>query len=688
MFIIWVFLIFASLYSAQMYVVAELFTETWCSYCPVARAALRTMADNREAYPYLIPMIWQGDGANASPNYTPRRTFYGITSFPTCRWCGTDNVVGGGSGTLGEYIAKYNQKVVAESPIDIFLSYTVSDGIMHATATVVEESTPPNLSNPNVIFALTHNFDETQPGNYFASVVRYHQQAYDGPHSYTQDIELSPNWASENLILLVIVQNLSGNKLIYNAKPSNATTTPRPNNLIAYTGHSVISIKWDQPASEATILGFRVHRDGRLTTTTLLTEKFYSDTDVIPNVTYSYQVDTVFDGEDGEEISNLSLACSASLLTEEGLYQMGSGDAVNPNNGAGPINITARSLHGQFIYTVAELNLAGLVGASYINSIGFYVQQRPVTPCPQFVFRMKHTTQTNLAENISGPWEMIQFLPQYQPAIGDWRLIDLDEPFIWDGVSNIVIDTAFALTASSSSTGQVRVIPTGSTEGYRYVTSSSSNQTDVPTTTLASYKPQIRFMATANDVLLPPRDLTFTVESGFVSLTWDPPAIFADGFAGYRVYKNNTPNPALVQTETYHDNEVVEDSFYTYFVTAVYNNDTESIPSNTVEVTYVSEYDTTLKPTATRLGSNFPNPFNPSTTIYFDLHKPTNATLEIFNVKGQLVNTIAVGHFTSGRHFVNWDGLDQNKQTVTSGIYLYKLQTDDYVETKKMILLK
>jgi len=85
---------------------------------------------------------------------------------------------------------------------------------------------------------------------------------------------------------------------------------------------------------------------------------------------------------------------------------------------------------------------------------------------------------------------------------------------------------------------------------------------------------------------------------------------------------------------------------------------------------------------------NFPNPFNPETTISFNLSKVENIELEIFNIKGQKVKTLLNEQLSIGKHTVVWDGKDANNKQVSSGIYMYKLKAGDIQQTKKMILLK
>jgi hypothetical protein len=93
------------------------------------------------------------------------------------------------------------------------------------------------------------------------------------------------------------------------------------------------------------------------------------------------------------------------------------------------------------------------------------------------------------------------------------------------------------------------------------------------------------------------------------------------------------------------------------------------------------------------LEQNYPNPFNPTTTISFSLgdHNGGGAVdfrLDIFNVLGQRVKTLAEGTLAPGRYEYVWDGTDRLDQQVASGLYFYRLTTSDRFETKKMVLMK
>ena len=88
------------------------------------------------------------------------------------------------------------------------------------------------------------------------------------------------------------------------------------------------------------------------------------------------------------------------------------------------------------------------------------------------------------------------------------------------------------------------------------------------------------------------------------------------------------------------------------------------------------------------LHENYPNPFNPTTTLRFDLPEISDITLTIYNMLGQKVRTFDYQNTSAGYHSVTWDATNDFGQQVGAGVYLYQLQTINFVKTRKMVLLK
>ncbi len=110
-------------------------------------------------------------------------------------------------------------------------------------------------------------------------------------------------------------------------------------------------------------------------------------------------------------------------------------------------------------------------------------------------------------------------------------------------------------------------------------------------------------------------------------------------------------------------------------------------------VVYVNRYEYLSTesegiPTEFALHENYPNPFNPTTTLRFDLPEVSDMTLTIYNMLGQKVRTFDYHNTSAGYHSVTWDATNDLGQQVGAGVYLYQLQTKDFVKTRKMVLLK
>ena len=216
--------------------------------------------------------------------------------------------------------------------------------------------------------------------------------------------------------------------------------------------------------------------------------------------------------------------------------------------------------------------------------------------------------------------------------------------------------------------------------------------------------------------MFPPDSLQATVIEDDVELVWNIPDdtinvsnLISDvqkkitdskwhyrDLTGYKIYRNNEEIDSIFNIEdtTYTDYDL-SNGEYEYFVTAIYDGG-DSEPSNTENVIIeIITNDEILLPEFTHLAGNYPNPFAPSvaghspqTTIFFGLIEDSKVTLEIYNIKGQKVRTLVNGNKQAGYHKIIWDGKDNNRNQVGSGIFFYQMTTEDYSNIRKMILLK
>jgi len=126
-----------------------------------------------------------------------------------------------------------------------------------------------------------------------------------------------------------------------------------------------------------------------------------------------------------------------------------------------------------------------------------------------------------------------------------------------------------------------------------------------------------------------------------------------------------TKNPNHVLTYIYRDGDVVRGV-------------SPEFSGETVSLTKLGEL-----PQAYALRQNYPNPFNPKCKVAFDMPNAGHAQLHVFNVLGQKVATLVDGHLEAGSHVVEFDGTN-----LSSGVYFYRLETNGFSKTHKMMLLK
>ncbi|MHC4479300.1 MAG: FlgD immunoglobulin-like domain containing protein, partial [Planctomycetota bacterium] len=95
-----------------------------------------------------------------------------------------------------------------------------------------------------------------------------------------------------------------------------------------------------------------------------------------------------------------------------------------------------------------------------------------------------------------------------------------------------------------------------------------------------------------------------------------------------------------------------------------------------------------VAPSRFALSQNYPNPFNAETSIRFELAEPSHVNLAIYDISGGLVAVLQDSHMQAGAHSVIWDGRNNAGQAVSSGVYFYKLSSEGYSDTRRMLLIK
>ncbi len=180
-----------------------------------------------------------------------------------------------------------------------------------------------------------------------------------------------------------------------------------------------------------------------------------------------------------------------------------------------------------------------------------------------------------------------------------------------------------------------------------------------------------------------------------VQLAWD--VTNAEETQGYHVYRFDANaglyvqiNSSLLTSLVYTDATVEIGETYRYKLVDVNSYGMSTFHAAlTVTVSSVTGVaaDANL-PMEFVLEQNYPNPFNPSTTIKFSLPEAGQVRLTIFNVNGQIVDELINDTMPAGTHAVQWNALDQSGSRVSSGLYLYRLQSGSKIMQKKLVLMK
>ena len=191
-------------------------------------------------------------------------------------------------------------------------------------------------------------------------------------------------------------------------------------------------------------------------------------------------------------------------------------------------------------------------------------------------------------------------------------------------------------------------------------------------------------------ICYPPTNASYEIMDDHIHLTWqepEPGSTFP--FLNYRIYLNGE----LLEETTelsYDIYDLISGQTYLVGLTAFYEYLFESNPIE-FEITFVGTDDILIL--ETKLLGNYPNPFNPTTTISLSLtaEDAVNAKLVIYNLKGQKVkvfDTFPNPDLSGGAREILWDGTDDSGKPVSSGVYFYKLIAGDNTFTRKMLLMK
>jgi len=188
---------------------------------------------------------------------------------------------------------------------------------------------------------------------------------------------------------------------------------------------------------------------------------------------------------------------------------------------------------------------------------------------------------------------------------------------------------------------------------------------------------------------------------GKVRLDWVTQS--ASGLTGFRVLRNTVAevstaiavsslieanNTSTAVPYSFIDNEIPCNGTYYYWLQIEGQDGSVSYyGSIAVEVTNGNNPDIPI-PLITALNNPFPNPFNPSLTIPFDLSKDGRVTIKIYNLKGQLIKNLVDEDKKASNYRIVWDGKDNNGHIVSAGTYIVRMNAPEYNSSRKIVMVK
>lgn len=338
--------------------------------------------------------------------------------------------------------------------------------------------------------------------------------------------------------------------------------------------------------------------------------------------------------------------------------------------------------------------------ASYPASGGSYTWTVPDTPGDEVLLRISDAAN-NSAYALSGQFSIVPLTPvplPYQPAN---NAIDVttEVTFVWKfpfDKSKVTVDNYwFELSDDSLFTSFIHhdstlTDTTVIVSGLNYMTKYFWRVKAKMNGNWGNFTTTYKFTTMVEPVSAPDGLTALATVPGEVNLQWTDNVTNEEGFIIERKEGDSTSSSSYAVLDSVGANETsftdtsVPDSIaeYTYRILA-YNSYTVSAYSNQATVTTVTAVQDGSIPDQYALKQNYPNPFNPSTTIRFELPEAGNVTLEVYDILGNKTDVLVSGYYTAGRYEVDFDA-----SNLSSGIYFYSIQANNFRQINKMLLLK
>ncbi len=689
----------------------------------------------------FVPLIWQGDTDNVSPNYGGRGNLYGVNGIPHAQFGGYIQVVGGGGNMYPSYLSKYNQVLDDEAPIAIDLDFKAgSTGELSIIANI-EVTEDITTTNNKIVYIVTRRISN----EYFCSVADYHDESFTlssvgetGTYEYA--INIDPEWNLADLKAVAIVQTFSGNHQILQAETTTITGLLPLISASITSGPAGLGVNFEsQSFPQGGVVAWEWDLDG---------DGVIDSTD--PNTSFLYETPgtydvtlTISDGIDfatlnledyitvtgsndisGEVAGLWSVNNSPYIITGDVTIANGNTLEIEPgveiqitNNSKieiignmealgtfdEPILFTSNDSWNGFKIPFASgpTKLSYCIISKSIDS-GIYIEASDVI--------IEHCTfyengsnnagaaiELNAADNVLIEGNLIanNISTMLVGGIG----MQNSSPIINNNI--IVNNTGNVAGAFSFKAGSTPILTNNTIANNEYysnnggaIFSFSSNPTF--TNCILRDENNVILSAASTPIITYSNisggyegegnidaDPLFTNPSGGNGFAYD--GINAEWYFQIDSPCIDAGNPDAA----FYDLEDPDNPGNALFpAMGSLTNDMGAFGGNGAIV--VENNEKSIDPISFTSINIYPNPFNPTTTISMNLsniEKNFPITLEIYNVKGQLVKSLLNNEQIQSNKII-WNGIDNENENVSSGMYFAKLITAEKTSFQKMVLIK
>ncbi len=689
----------------------------------------------------FIPMFWEGDTDNASPGYSPRGGMYGVSGIPHVQFQGSTPDIGGGN-TFPRYQSKYNQIIGTDAPIAITnMAMNLNAQGQLVVSGDVEVTGALSGTNNKVVFLLTRHITT----EYFCTVAAYQYDDFNlvnvgDTGTFSHALDINSDWSLSSLKAVMLVQSYGGNHRIYQAEKTGFSGTVALFSSNISSGPANLDVQFNSMAlPEGNIASYEWDLDG---------DGNWDSTEENPSFTYTeagdYDITLHIVSNSGEEDTR-NVPGYIHVAESSNVSGNVNGTWVNTNN---PYVITgdltvAPGFHlniepGVEILVAdgAKLEINGLINAGTLG-------EDPVVFHSETGWeglRIKDSSENNHLYNCVIKNATISAL-QIENSVVDVSGCEIAEnnttskaavefttanmvTFSKNWVHNNTSLNNFAGIVCTNSTpiiiNNVIVNNTGNLGILAF-----KNESDVTFNNNTIAKNWVTSATSGANVFIFNSDVTslnnilynsgveVNLISGSFTANYCDIAGGADGEGNIDanpMFSNPTATPGATTDATnaewfllegspcidtaspsniYNDPEDPTNAGYALFPAMGTTAGDMGAFGGAAPAGWVGNDDpSTNAPVNNFTVKNYPNPFNPQTTISFTLKNNSDVSVDIYNIKGQIVRNLAKKSMKAGEHNIVWNGKDDNNKIQASGIYFVRINSGNESSIHKMAMLK